>query len=176
MEWRCETMSVVLKCCSQWWNKVLCLWDSWPPFLVPTWNETIENCSSGIVLEVMRFCNGSVALANPQGINPYQISAPSYLFFWCNGEESPACSLIKLILLQPYCLWNSNMFFFSFYFIHHASTPFTDVQYLICEGGDAGVANATWQKPIIMGQYEACRNYPCSLSSRTPWPKVWQCN
>lgn len=114
MEWRCETMSVVLKCCSQWWNKVLCLWDSWPPFLVPTWNETIENCSSGIVLEVMRFCNGSVALANPQGINPYQISAPSYLFFWCNGEESPACSLIKLILLQPYCLWNSNMFFFLF--------------------------------------------------------------
>lgn len=35
MDWRCESLclSAVLMCCSQWWNKVLCLWDSCLPFL-----------------------------------------------------------------------------------------------------------------------------------------------
>ena len=44
MEWRCESfcLSVVLKCCSQWWNKVLCLWDSRRLFFFFFYNFTLN--------------------------------------------------------------------------------------------------------------------------------------
>lgn len=74
-------LSVVLKYCSQWWNKVLCLWDSWPPFLFCHCTEQIYRKIAPVGLRLISldgFLNGSVALANPsiRYLSIYQFSAP----------------------------------------------------------------------------------------------------